>query len=200
MTEIEIRKAITMVVIMYNVKELPDEITMGWIYDYIKNHAPIVSVDEFIEAFKLNAINKLPDKTVCYGAVTLEFISNVLSSYAELRSQNTIKEWRKPLPETNQIPQNTSWLMALKQFIEKNGIPLIYNWGAVYSELKEKNLVNDTMLEAEINRIKTQDRKSISELIESLYGNKAQADKLILSNAEKNIVLKYLYEQGNEHA
>ena len=177
----EFRQAISMVVVMYAVKQLPDEVTMQFIIDYMAHDAPKVSVNEFMQAFKWNAIGKLP-KTECYGAITIEFISSVLSSYAITRGK-LIYAQRVALPETSLV-QPKSWWSAL---CSMNEIPYVYNWKGVFDELLKSGAVTNDDLANEISLVRKHYRHTLEGMLDR--SSKSASHE---AQAKKNIILRLL--------
>lgn len=153
-SEEELLKAIAAISVLYGVKEPPDDLTFGFLKDYILNDAPKMSYNELIQAFKMNAADELEsEKVVCYGMITFEFFVAVVKNYCHERSKAITEQWKKPNPNLKQIeaPQpikEGQAVKALEEFIEKHGtMPAAFPFGLVWDELLAAGKVTEEALE-----------------------------------------------------
>lgn len=189
--EASLRKMIVVVCGILGIKNLPDENVMPFLLRFIREHFGSLSCEAMIQAFELNALCEFGEKKhEHFQCISIEFLAAVLGDYIMLK-RNTYKEFKQlAAPKDIDIDETPeSVYETLIDFVKrKNQIPIVWNWGKVYSHMEKAGLITED------NKWKTDFYEKIKAKVQGeVYNEKLKLTNIIeRNNAEKPLQLEQL--------
>jgi hypothetical protein len=185
------------------IEESPiDNVTEGFLWNYITKHYGNFTFDEIEKAFYFNSIGKLEHRIEHFGLFDTTFVSKVLTEWLILKNK-TRGRISQLLPKKAETPPVTaeesySGLVAYCQKLE--GFPEFWAWSLVYDHMTSLNLIPESKDErwdlyyAELERLEAQMIADIGKIKNVYESNKIRESlpEQAKQNCMKNLVKKHL--------
>lgn len=128
------------------IKEPPDDLSKAILWSYAKNYLQGFTLEDIKTAFVMNAAGELPKRIEPYGLLDINFISQVMNQYLELK-QKALLRARTLLPEPKVAVQTPEEAYAgLVAYCRKNGsMPQYWAWSLVYEYMDEGLMIELTL-------------------------------------------------------
>lgn len=174
------------------IKETPDDILEGILWNYIKDYLQGFNFSDIELAAMMNAAGELLPKTEHFQLLDIAFLSGIMNKYLEKKREvlTRIKHLQPtPEPEIVETPEDS--YNGLCQYVKKHGsFPEFWSWSKVYFHMDCEMMIEESgeyklkLFAAEKERLEFQLEADILNMKSS--NERREAREAIHGNAQMN--------------